>query len=114
MTQRNNAEHDIETEATDAQPVSATNDGAVDDAADYDRARRKLLKLGAYVIPAVTAMISTRTAWAQTISCAPAVCSPNACVPTSCEPYCAPAGGCAPASCGPVGCVPSPCGPSKP
>ncbi|MBK8480621.1 MAG: hypothetical protein IPL40_05540 [Proteobacteria bacterium] len=80
---------------------------------DYDLARRKLLKLAAYVLPAVTATIAVRNAGAATWSCVPNACAPNVCSPNRCTPICAPNGGCAPGSCGPVGCVPQRCGPQK-
>lgn len=80
---------------------------------DYDLARRKLLKLAAYVVPAITATVAVRNAGAQTFSCAPRICAPNVCQPNRCAPTCQPNGGCAPGSCGPVGCVPGRCKPDK-
>jgi hypothetical protein len=80
---------------------------------DYDLARRKLLKLAVYVVPAITATFAVRNAGAQTFSCAPKVCAPNVCQPNRCAPTCQPRGGCAPGSCGPVGCVPGRCKPDK-
>jgi hypothetical protein len=53
-------------------------------------ARRKLLRLGAYVAPAILATLTAADARAQQQSCAPAGCMPNQCAP-----------GCAPARCNP-------------
>jgi hypothetical protein len=101
--------------ATPAEIAVADDDPAPPPAAtrDYDLARRKLLKLAAYVVPAITATFAVRNAGAQTFSCAPRVCAPNVCQPNRCAPTCQPNGGCAPGSCGPVGCVPGRCKPDK-
>ncbi len=56
---------------------------------DEQRARRRLLKMTAYVAPAVIGtLLIGRTALAQTASCAPTRCLPNIgpCQPQSCKP----------------------------
>lgn len=56
--------------------------------ATVDRARRRLLRLGAYVAPAVIGSMLTAQARAQTPSCGPATCNPNGgpCGPANCAP----------------------------
>lgn len=68
-------------------------------------ARRKLLRAGAYVGPAILASLVSRSAFAQQASCAPVLCNPNNCTPgTPCGPA---------TPCGPNVCGPTQCGPAK-
>lgn len=63
-------------------------------------ARRKLLRAGAYLAPAILGALLSRSAFAQYPSCSPAMCNPNLCGPGT-EP-------CGPAEpCGPNECTPS-------
>lgn len=67
---------------------------------DLDRVRRRLLKLGIYVAPAIMSFgVFTQSAYGAT-GCAP--CGPN-CTPLSgCGPGCGPSGNCTPnGNCGP-------------
>jgi hypothetical protein len=71
---------------------------------DYGRARRRLLKLGVYVAPAVITSLKLTPALAQAApSCGPQVCGPNVCGPNKCTPTCTPSGGCNPGTCQPTG-----------
>jgi hypothetical protein len=60
-------------------------------------ARRKLLKLGVYVAPAVIGtLLISRDARAQAPSCGPGQCAPEPCNPVPCDPK-----GCPPIRCAP-------------
>ncbi len=76
------------------------------------RARRKLLRLGVYVAPAVigTLLASRDAHAAPPVSCQPSQCKPAPCHPHPCGPY-----PCHPAACNPgPGCNPAQCNPAQP
>ncbi|NLY95263.1 MAG: hypothetical protein GXY23_14715 [Myxococcales bacterium] len=67
----------------------STENGANDEDARVDAARRKLLKAAVYVAPAVVSAVVVDRAHAQpTPSCTPSICPPQGgpCSPSNCGP----------------------------